>query len=47
LVWVGQQLVFVPGLGIDARALALPGTPQLTLHWWPGDALSGPVQTGS
>lgn len=33
LVYSGGQLVFVPGLGIDARAMALPGQPQLGLHW--------------
>ena len=33
LVYSGGQLVFVPGLGIDARALALPGQPQLGLRW--------------
>jgi tRNA(Ile)-lysidine synthase len=33
LVYSGGQLVFVPGLGIDARAQALPGQPQLSLRW--------------
>jgi tRNA(Ile)-lysidine synthase len=33
LVFSGGQLVFVPGLGVDARVLALPGQPQLGLHW--------------
>ncbi|HJV70240.1 tRNA lysidine(34) synthetase TilS [Ideonella sp.] len=27
--------VFVPGLGIDARALAVPGEPQLLIRWHP------------
>lgn len=36
LVYSGGQLVFVPGLGIDARVLALPGQPQLSLHWHSG-----------
>ena len=27
--------VYVPGLGIDARALARPGEPQLSLRWLP------------
>ncbi|MBA3589833.1 MAG: tRNA lysidine(34) synthetase TilS [Methylibium sp.] len=27
------QLVFVPGLGIDARVIAAPGEPQLVLRW--------------
>jgi tRNA(Ile)-lysidine synthase len=38
LVYSGGQLVFVPGLGLDARVLALPGQPQVTLRWLP-DAL--------
>lgn len=33
LLLEGGQLVFVPGLGIDARALAAPGEPQLMLRW--------------
>ena len=33
LAWSGQQLLYVPGLGIDARATAEPGQPQLTLRW--------------
>lgn len=33
LVWAGDRLLYVPGLGIDARALAEPGRPQLTLSW--------------
>lgn len=33
LVYSGGQLVFVPGLGIDARVMALPGQPQFTLCW--------------
>jgi len=36
LVYSGGQLVFVPGLGMDARVLALPGQPQLSLHWHSG-----------
>ncbi len=36
LVYSGGQLVFVPGLGLDARVLALPGQPQLSLHWRSG-----------
>ena len=35
LVYSGGQLVFVPGLGIDARVIALPGQPQATLRWLP------------
>jgi tRNA(Ile)-lysidine synthase len=33
LLYSGGQLVFVPGLGIDARVLALPGQTQVTLQW--------------
>lgn len=33
LVWSGERLLFVPGLGVDARALADAGQPQLTLRW--------------
>jgi tRNA(Ile)-lysidine synthase len=36
LVFSGGQLVFVPGLGLDARVLALPGQAQLRLHWHSG-----------
>lgn len=33
LVYSGGQLVFVPGLGLDARVIGLPGQAQVTLHW--------------
>jgi tRNA(Ile)-lysidine synthase len=33
LFYSGGQLVFVPGLGIDARVLALTGQPQVSLRW--------------
>ena len=33
LVYSGGQLVFVPGLGLDARVVGLPGQPLVTLHW--------------
>jgi tRNA(Ile)-lysidine synthase len=36
LVFSGAQLVFVPGLGIDARVVGLPGQPMASLHWLPG-----------
>lgn len=32
---VADHVVFVPGLGIDARALAAPGEPQLAIRWEP------------
>ena len=35
LVYSGGQLVFVPGLGLDARVLALPGQSQVALRWLP------------
>lgn len=35
LLWAGDQLVFVPGLGVDARHLAPPGTAQCSLEWCP------------
>lgn len=33
LIYSGGQLVFVPGLGIDARVIGLPGQPQVVLTW--------------
>jgi len=33
LVYSGGQLVYVPGLGIDARVIGLPGQPLVALHW--------------
>ena len=35
LLYVNGQLVFVPGLGLDARVLAWPGRPRVTLRWEP------------
>lgn len=37
LVFSGRQLVFVPGLGLDARVIGLPGQAQVTLAWEPSD----------
>lgn len=37
LVYSGGQLVFVPGLGIDARVVGLPGQAQVVLTWQRGD----------
>lgn len=37
LVYSGGQLVFVPGLGLDARVIGLPGQPQMQLSWQPAD----------
>jgi tRNA(Ile)-lysidine synthase len=36
LVYSGDQLIFVPGLGLDARVLALPGQAQMSLQWQSG-----------
>lgn len=33
LIWAEGQLVFVPGLGVDARCLAPAGSPQWGLEW--------------
>ncbi|HEY9239787.1 MAG TPA: TilS substrate C-terminal domain-containing protein, partial [Burkholderiaceae bacterium] len=35
LVYSGAQLVYVPGLGIDARVVGLPGQPLVELLWTP------------
>ena len=35
LIYSGGQLVFVPGLGIDARVIGLPGQAQVVLAWEP------------
>jgi tRNA(Ile)-lysidine synthase len=40
LLYAAGRLVFVPGLGIDARAAALAGTPRVTLAWSPAAASS-------
>ena len=38
LLWRGDALLFVPGLGIDARFWAPPGEPQFGLEWVPDTA---------
>lgn len=38
LLFSGDELLFVAGLGLDARHLAAPGSPQLRLHWIPDAA---------
>jgi len=35
LLWADEQLVYVPGLGIDARVQAAPGETQFNLVWMP------------
>ncbi|WP_290874037.1 tRNA lysidine(34) synthetase TilS [Aquabacterium sp.] len=41
LAWAGDHLVFVPGLGMDARLWAAPGEPQWALRWCPDRVDSG------
>ena len=36
LLYAGGELVFVPGLGVDARARAATGEPQVALQWVDG-----------
>lgn len=38
LLYSGGQLVFVPGLGLDARVIGLPGQPLVQLRWEPSAA---------
>lgn len=38
LLYLGEQLLYVPGLGLDARVRACPGTPRLSLRWLPETA---------
>lgn len=33
LLWAQDRLIFVPGLGLDARVQACPGAPRLQLQW--------------
>jgi len=40
LVYSGGQLVFVPGLGVDARVIGLPGQAQVMIEWLPAHARS-------
>jgi tRNA(Ile)-lysidine synthase len=37
LLYVDDQLIFAPGLGIDARSWASPGEPQVTFTWVAGE----------
>jgi tRNA(Ile)-lysidine synthase len=37
LIYSGGQLVFVPGLGLDARVIGLPGQPAVALRWVPSE----------
>jgi tRNA(Ile)-lysidine synthase len=41
LVWCADQLIWVPGLGLDARCWAEPGQPGLALRWHPDPGASG------
>ena len=40
LLYSGGQLVFVPGLGLDARIVGLPGQPLARLRWLPLSGLA-------
>ena len=40
LLCCGEQLLYVPGLGIDARARAAKGVPQVSLQWLSGEPSS-------
>ena len=42
LVYSGGQLVFVPGLGLDARVIGMPGQPLVMLNW---QGTRGPAAT--
>ena len=41
LLYVGDALVYAPGLGIDARERAAPGVAQVALRWMPGASRDG------
>jgi tRNA(Ile)-lysidine synthase len=41
LLYCGEDLVWVPGLGIDARYRAAAGAPGLLPEWRPGERLRG------
>ena len=47
LLWSAGRLLWVPGLGIDARCQAQPGDPQLALRWCADAVLATSVQAGS
>lgn len=42
LLWAGEQLVFVPGLGLDARCWSADAAAGLVLRWCPDPAGSAP-----
>lgn len=46
LIYSGGQLIFVPGLGLDARVLALPEQEQMELRWVPQSAAHAGPQGG-
>ena len=41
LIYAGEQLIYVPGLGLDARCLAPSGVVQVRLRWQAGEAIEG------
>ncbi len=46
LLWADGRLLFVPGLGPDARCLATDGAARAQLIWWPDAGPSGQLQPG-
>lgn len=47
LLFSSGRLVFVPGLGMDARVVALSGQAQLRLHWLPDAAVAAVAATAT
>ena len=45
LLYVGDALVYVPGLGIDARQRAAPGVAQVALRWVPATTDATPSES--
>ena len=43
LLWSAEQLLFVPGLGVDARCWSTSTETGLTLRWCPDPGASGPA----
>jgi tRNA(Ile)-lysidine synthase len=45
LLYCGEALVYVPGIGIDAEFGAQPDEPGIQPHWEPSSAISGAHKT--
>jgi tRNA(Ile)-lysidine synthase len=43
LLWAGDHLLFVPGLGVDARVQSAPGLEQWALTWQADQPAAGPA----